>query len=289
MSTHGVQLSPLTHLGKDHLPGMFRPSGFGAVPTKLVSAPGAAKQTIPALAMQGFAASQARNAFGKFLADQISEQAWFMTTQPHCKTQSAPERSRFILQSTLVATEGSTRVKSEPAPAALARPEEATLGARHRTVMPWDAWNDHQTTQIAGKTAAVADALKGTNERGNHMDRRSNPSGWLGVVRYVDMRVGWKWQFQLASQRDFLDCLARSREPDLQLFTGKHRPSHVASEMNPHYILNRVGSSPGLGNEPFDAGGTCAPVDAKFHYHRLTAICASSALAAVLLDKLRVA
>ena len=63
----------------------------------------------------------------------------------------------------------------------------------------------------------------------------------------------------------------------------------IEGELSDRAKLERIFSAARDGNEPFDAGGTCAPVDAKFHYHRLTAICASSALAAVLLDKLRVA
>jgi len=41
-------------------------------------------------------------------------------------------------------------VEWEPAPAALAWSEEATLDALYAAELPGDAWNAHQTTEVAG-------------------------------------------------------------------------------------------------------------------------------------------
>jgi hypothetical protein len=51
-------------------------------------------------------AFQARNACGDFLADEVSEQAWFMTGKPQRKPLSPSEARSLILSSTSVTTEG---------------------------------------------------------------------------------------------------------------------------------------------------------------------------------------
>jgi hypothetical protein len=56
-----------------------------AVSPESVLAIRAAKQAVPALAVEGITALQACNAWGNLLANQVSEQAWFVPAQPHCK------------------------------------------------------------------------------------------------------------------------------------------------------------------------------------------------------------
>jgi hypothetical protein len=45
----------------------------------------ATEQAVPALAIESVTALQARNSWGNLLANQVSEQAWFMAAQPQGK------------------------------------------------------------------------------------------------------------------------------------------------------------------------------------------------------------
>jgi len=125
-----------------------------------------AKQAVPALTVEDVPTIRARKACRNLGASELGVQSRMVTVQPKGEALSRPERRGLIHPSALLATEGRLiGVEREPAPAALAWSEEATLDALDAAELPGDAWNDHQATQVAGETADAARTLPSGNER----------------------------------------------------------------------------------------------------------------------------
>jgi hypothetical protein len=87
-------------------------------------------------------------------------------------------------------------VEWEPAPAALAGTEQATLDALDAAEVSPEARNPHQTTQVAGETADAASTFPGGIERPDDMELQihrfkmglhdsSLDWGWLAVAGLV--------------------------------------------------------------------------------------------------------